>query len=1009
MKLNNYHENFETLHIGTEQPRSYYIPCGSEPDFDFIDARNISNRVHLLNGTWNFKLYECYEAIPQNEFENGELFVDSPKIEVPSSWQYQGYGFPQYINTTYPIPFDPPHVPADNECAVYGRKFNISSLSSDEKCYINFEGVDSCFYLWINGKFVGFSQVSHSVSEFDVTDYINQGENEIKVLVLKWCLGTYLEDQDKFRCSGIFRDVYLIMRPQNHIRDCKITNTLTDDYSSGTVNVDIDFSGTEFPIKYSLKNSENEIVITGNSETKSFSFKIEKPLLWNAETPNLYLLTLEANGEFISFYVGFRKCEIIDSVLLLNGIPIKIHGVNRHDSHPEKGPAVSFNDILNDIRIMKAHNINAIRTSHYPNSPYMPALCDFYGMYMMSEADLEGHGTIHLVTKGEYKDPMIAEDSRFEKAFLDRQERLYERDKNHPSILFWSIGNETAFGRNIEKCAAYLKGKDPERIVHYEPMHCCWADTEPNYSNIDVRGRMYTWPKDIDEYFVKQKKLMPEKRKPFILCEYSHSMGNGPGDLEDYHELMEKYPEFIGGFVWEWCDHAFYSGMENGKPRFLYGGDFGEKLNDGNFCVDGLVYPDRKVGSSLRELKNVNRPARMNFSDNTLYITNKFDFTELQDAVTLQYVLTVKGKTIKTGVINDMPVIKPHETGKILLDLPDEIRSKSDAYIKINMRSKNDTVFYEKGYMLGFEQFCLSSHTYEEFKLPDGKVFADEDELNIKISGEGFEHIFDKHKCTFSSIGFGGGVISSNTMDYNLWRAPTDNDAEAANLWKRARYNEAYASPYEIKTENSENSVVIKAHFAIVAAVVQKIMDIYAEWVINAKGEIRVKIHALKDMELPFMPRFGVRLFLNEKYKNVCYFGKGPDESYIDKQQASYYDEFYTTVNDMVEDYIRPQENGSHIGTQFVKLFDDDGLGIEIVAINKPFSFSSLPYTQEKLENTKHNFELEQDDFITLCVDCFNCGVGSRSCGPKLAEKYKFDEHETDFEFVIKGLEGGDI
>lgn len=264
MKLNNYHENFETLHIGAEQPRSYYIPCGSEPDFNFIDARNISNRVCLLNGTWNFRLYECYEAIPQNEFENGALFVDSPKIEVPSSWQYQGHGFPQYINITYPIPFDPPHVPVDNECAVYGRKFNISSLNSDEKCYINFEGVDSCFYLWINGKFVGFSQVSHSVSEFDITDYINQGENDIKVLVLKWCLGTYLEDQDKFRCSGIFRDVYLMMRPKNHIRDCKITNTLTDDYLSSTVNVDIDFSCSEFPIKYSLKNSENEIVITGS-------------------------------------------------------------------------------------------------------------------------------------------------------------------------------------------------------------------------------------------------------------------------------------------------------------------------------------------------------------------------------------------------------------------------------------------------------------------------------------------------------------------------------------------------------------------------------------------------------------------------------------------------------------------------------------------------------------------------------------------------------------------------
>lgn len=1008
MHIKNYHENFDTLHINNERPRTYYIPCSFEPEFNYIDARSISDRVKLLNGEWRFKLYRCFEEIPQEDFDDNKCFNAEDKLTVPSSWQYNGFGFPQYINTTYPIPFDPPHVPADNECGLYSRDFTINENEKSEKTYINFEGVDSCFYLWLNGNFVGFSQVSHCISEFDITDFVTVGKNTVTVLVLKWCLGTYLEDQDKFRCSGIFRDVYLLFRPKNHIRNYKTTTSLSRDFSYAEINVETEFSNTVMPIKYILRSPDGNVVASGTSTNSFFCFKVEKPLLWNAEKPNLYMLTLCANDEYISSYIGIRKIEIKNSILYVNEMPIKIRGVNRHDSNPVVGPAVSFDDIVSDIMLMKKHNINALRTSHYPNSPYLPTLCDYYGLYVMAEADLEGHGVIHLAKNGDDTAPIIAEDPRFEKAIIDRQERLYERDKNHPSIIFWSIGNETAFGRNIEKSAEYLKNVDKERIIHYEPTHRFWSDTEPDYKNIDLKSNMYPSLENIKEYFIKQKKLMPEKRKPYIMCEYSHSMGNGPGDLEDYRELIDKYPEFIGGFVWEWCDHAFFAGMCNGKPKYLYGGDFGESLNDGNFCLDGLVSPDRKVGTSLLEFKNVNRPVRMCYDNGKLYMTNMYDFLELNDEIFLEYSVKVDGETALNGRIDELPKIAPHDTGMIELILPSEFKSKNRTYLTIEIRSKKDTDFYKKGYQLGFEQFVINGDVSERFHLPDGAIEVNENELEICVKGKNFKHIYDKHKCIFSALSFDGANITDRPCEYNIWRAPTDNDAADSIIWKKLHYNDTRAAPYQTRTEVFENRVIINTHFAIVAPVVQKILDINAEWIINTVGEIKAKLTVEKDNVFPPLPRFGIRMFLNSDFKNITYFAKGPYDSYVDKQQSTYYNCFEADVEDMFENHIKPQESGSHIGTHYIRLSSDEYKGITVNAVKKPFSFNVSPYTQERLENTRHNFELVKDGFITLCIDYFMRGIGSQSCGPALPEKYCFNENSFNFEFTVNRLKRED-
>lgn len=1004
MHIKKFHESFDTLHINCEEPRNYYIPCSFEPEFDYIDARNISDRVKLLNGEWSFKLYKCYEEIPQEYFENGKCFGEDDRLTVPSSWQYNGFGFPQYINTMYPIPFDPPHVPADNECGLYSREFVINDAERSEKTYIDFEGVDSCFYLWINGKFVGFSQVSHCTSEFDITDFVHIGKNNITVLVLKWCLGTYLEDQDKFRCSGIFRDVYLIFRPKNHIRNYKTTTLLSEDNLSAEISVETEFTDCAMPVKYIFKSSDGKVLTTGTSTDCSFGFKIDKPLLWSAETPNLYMLTLCASGECISQYIGIRKIEILNSILYINNKPIKIHGVNRHDSNPITGPAVSFNDIKNDIKLMKKYNVNALRTAHYPNSPYLPTLCDYYGLYVMAEADLESHGVVHLIKNEGDTAPLIAEDPRFEKAIIDRQKRLYERDKNHPSIIFWSIGNETAFGRNIEKSAEYLKGVDKERIIHYEPTHRCWSGTEPNYKNFDVKSNMYPSLECIKEYFIGQKKLMPEKRKPYIMCEYSHSMGNGPGDLEDYRELIDKYPEFIGGFVWEWCDHAFFAGNCNGKPKYLYGGDFGESLNDGNFCLDGLVFPDRTVGTSLLEFKNVNRPVRIRYVDDKIYLTNKYDFLELDDEIFLTYSVKVDGKIALNGEVDRLPKISPHDTGVIELKIPSEFKSKKRTYLSIEIRSKKETDFYEKSYRLGFEQFEINGDVSEQFSLPAGEIAVNENELEIHIKGKNFEHIYDKHKCIFSAMSFDGKKITERPCDYNIWRAPTDNDAIVSTTWKKAHYNDVRTSPYETVVESSANAATIKTQFAIVAPVIQKILDVYAEWIINTEGEIRARLTVKKNDVFPLLPRFGIRMFLNKKLNNVTYFAKGPYDSYVDKQHSTYYDRFESDVEDMFENHIKPQESGSHNGTHYVRLSSNDFKGISINAVNKTFSFNVSQYTQEKLEATMHNFELTRDDFTTLCIDYFMRGIGSESCGPILPEKYAFKENDFVFEFTVNRI-----
>ena len=593
-----YYEDLSVLHDNTMPARAYYMPASKRMD-DLVEHRELSDRMQLLNGTWKFQYFDSIYDMKDAYYEDGYSVEGFDEIKVPSVWQMAGYDTPQYTNIRYPFPFDPPYVPQDIPCGAYVHTFDYAKDAAAPKAYLNFEGVDSCFYVWLNGTYVGYSQVSHMTSEFDVTDVLREGENRISVLVMKWCDGSYLEDQDKFRMSGIFRDVYLLKRPEKGIRDYRITTQLDSDIAR--INLTAAFyEPTEVRVKIEDKNGAvvSEGVISESGES---TFEIVDYTLWNTENPYLYTIILETEQEVIVDHIALRKIEIKNQVIYLNGQKIKFRGVNRHDSDPVTGFTISMEQIKTDLTLMKQHNFNAIRSSHYPNAPFFYEMCDRYGFMVIDEADIEAHGPFMLYRKEDtdynrFKrwNEKIADDPVWEAAIVDRVKLMVERDKNRFCIVMWSMGNESAYGCNFEKALAWTKGFDPERITQYESARYRNYDVTYDNGNLDLYSRMYPTLTEIEEYMEK------DGSKPFLLVEYCHSMGNGPGDFEDYFQMIQAEDKMCGGFVWEWCDHAIAHGVaENGKTIYAYGGDHGEVIHDGNFCMDGLVYPDRRIHTGL--------------------------------------------------------------------------------------------------------------------------------------------------------------------------------------------------------------------------------------------------------------------------------------------------------------------------------------------------------------------------------------------------------------------------
>ena len=1001
-----YYENLNVLHENTMPARAYYIPASKRMD-NLVEHREESDRMQLLNGTWKFQYFTSIYNIKDSFFEKNYDTENFDEIQVPSVWQMAGYDTHQYTNIRYPFPFDPPYVPQDIPCGAYVHNFEYSRDEKASKAFLNFEGVDSCFYVWINGSYIGYSQVSHMTSEFDVTDVLQDGTNTVAVLVMKWCDGSYLEDQDKFRMSGIFRDVYILKRPKQAISDYHIKTRIEDMLAK--VEIEMKFY-SPLNVKISIEDRNGAVVALGSiAEEGTAVLEIASPELWNTENPYLYKLILETENEVIVDHIALRKIEIKDQVIYLNGQKIKFRGVNRHDSDPVTGFTINLEQITTDLTLMKQHNFNAIRSSHYPNAPFFYEMCDKYGFMVIDEADIEAHGPFMIYRKEDtdynrFKrwNEKIADDPVWEEAIVDRVKLMVERDKNRFCIVMWSMGNESAYGCNFEKALEWTKNFDPDRITQYESARYRNYDETYDYSNLDVYSRMYPALSEIQEYLDK------DGSKPFLLVEYCHSMGNGPGDFEDYFQMIQDNDKMCGGFVWEWCDHAIAHGTaENGKTIYAYGGDHGEEIHDGNFCMDGLVYPDRTVHTGLLEYKNVYRPARVISYDKEsgeLVLHNYMDFDDLKDYVKISYELTQDGLVISKGILPEFSVA-PHGEGKTNLKI--NVPENGKCYLKLIYHLKKELPLLDEDHILGFDEIevskedtkCKLAEKWIPKTVVDSELQVNENDTQIHIKGREFAYTIDKRTALFTEMKFAGREYLNHPMELNIWRAPTDNDMYIKSEWKKAHYDKAYTRAYTTEVVQGKHGVKITSHASVVAETVQKILDVTITWKIEAAGKIDADIAVTKDDEFPDLPRFGVRMFLDKKLSAVRYFGMGPQESYCDKHQAASHGLYRADVGDLHEDYIRPQENGSHYDCEYVEL-NNSRYGI-VASAEKAFSFNASYYTQEELEKKTHNYELTESDSVVFCVDYALNGIGSNSCGPVVLDQYRFDDVLFRFQFTL--------
>ena len=847
--------------IGTTPHRSYYIPFAPEDTVKTkhsILDRTSSSRFTSLDGVWQIKQLDHVE-----DFDVNEMLGDS--IPVPACVQMHGYDHIQYLNIRYPFPVMLPHLPYENPCWHYRRTFNLKKQKG-EKYYINFEGVDSAFYIYINGQFKGYSQISHATSEFDITELAVNGENTIDVLVLKWCISTYLECQDKFRFSGIFRNVYMLTRPENHITDYKIETSFSD--SDGILTF---INESSVDIKIVLEN--NSVIVPGKMKAEMVVPDV-KP--WTAENPNLYTLELYANGEKIIESVGFREITIDGKVFKINGEPVKLKGVNRHDFNCETAATVSLEELARDIHLMKELNVNAVRTSHYPNSPEFYMLCDTFGIYVMDEADLEMHGACSR--DGRYDVDLwseYAENDFFTPGITDRHAALVERDKNRPSVIIWSLGNESSFGKAFFKGANYIKSRDKTRPVHYEGLQ----NANPKYyytELVDMVSMMYPSFQKIREDVLDN----PKETRPFVLCEYTHAMGNSCGDIAEYWNMIYNNEQMMGGFVWEWADH----GIKTDKG-FLYGGDFKEPEHDGNFCADGLLTPDRKLKSNALEMKAV-----------------------------------YGGKTKSEVNIVEIP-----------------------------------------------------ASTYKFSSAIDIEV--------------------NEHTGEITSIKADGKEVLRTPMHFNITRF-TDNDRDLVPHWI-GRCHLDSCRPHIFSCEKNENSYKFKGCLAancLIPAAEFELMYEVAGNVLTATIEYKLADYVER------FPRFGIEFGVDKAHGNFSYAGFGPTESYVDKHIACEYGYYVSSARENYDrEYIRPQESGSHYACKYMAVKD-----LFKVTAEQPFSFSVNPYTTKQLCETLHSFELEENDFVNVCIDLAMRGVGSHSCGPELPDEYEIPRKgKNTFKFTF--------
>ena len=971
-----YHEDNHTLHVGCEAPRAYFIPYRDEKSA-LKGIRSESAYFKTLSGEWSFKFFESFNDITSIYIPEEEC----DRLRVPMNWQLmrgRGYDAPNYTNVNYPIPFDPPYVPDKNPCGLYTRRFTLPRSADGKKIYLNFEGVDSAFYVWVNGEFAAYSQVSHMTSEIDITSLVHGGENELKVLVVKWSDGSYLEDQDMWRFSGIFREVYLLFRDEAHIRDVFVKCALDDTFTDAVFSAELETAG-KCDISWKLIRA-GEILSSGSVSADGSGEivipSVHNAALWSDEEPNLYELLLSCGNEVICFPVGARRVEIKDGCILINGKKVKAKGVNRHDSHPLLGHATPEEHMKRDIMIMKAHNVNMVRTSHYPNDPRFTAMCDKYGLYVCDETDLETHGAHPL--------DALSSDPDWEEEYLDRVRRMVERDKNHPCVIFWSLGNESGRGRNHAAMHSWIKTRDTSRIVHYEGAHYDTNGGKYMTDITDIESRMYPSPEWCDAYCFDKERYLP-----LFLCEYSHAMGNGPGDLRDYWEVIERHDNFFGGCVWEFTDHSVDISDNSGEHRYTYGGDFGDYLNDGNFCVDGLVYPDRRVHNGMRELKIALMPVSVRELEKGVYVIRSRRYFKPLDDISMVVTVKRNGVTVSESTVASLGTEPCGETEYTLETIP------ADGFVTVNFsfRLNSSREWAEIGHEVGHAQFVYESLSPLPALQPEYPVILTETREAYTVSCGECEYKIGRFSGMIEDITDNGEHLITRPIVPEIWRAPTDNDRNIQWEWKGAGLDRAEIKCYSVKLkESSGERVVIRADISLGCAPNSVILRAAVTYTITEKGGAEIACDVKWIAELKTYPRFGMRFTLPETSEQMRYFGYGPYESYVDKRLASRLDDFRTTVTENYEPYVFPQENSSHYGCRFAEVHTVAGHGILFLRGRDNFSFNASHFTPEQLTVTRHHYELTPSPETTVIVDMRMAGIGSNSCGPMLNEKYRFSE-----------------
>ena len=996
-------ENHQIDGINRMPARAHFLTFPSK-EKALLNNNRYTHAFKNLNGVWKFMFLDAPEYSPEGFFNSDFDVTKMDDITVPGNWQLQGYGKMHYSDLWYNFPINPPYVPTENPTGIYKRTFFVEESYRDKKIIIRFCGVDSAYHLWINGKEVGYSKVARNESEFDITDLIRVGEeNDVTVRVYQWSDGTYLEDQDMWWESGIFRDVELIGVPKDGINDYKVIADLDDEYKNGIFKVEAFLRTTkEVNVTFELVDAGENTVFTKTVVAKEGKACIDEVIAdvnhWTAETPYLYKLfmTVEDNGQIVEVIpqnVGFRNIRLNGETFLVNGVAIKFKGVNRHDYSPQNGRVVSREEIEKDIILMKQFNINAIRTSHYPNSYYLYDLCDEYGMYLIAETDLECHG---FELTGDYK--WITDDPSWELAYVSRMTRMIERDKNHPAIIFWSLGNESAFGCNFRKMTDVAHEMDPTRLVHYEG--------DFDVESADVYSTMYTWIENPKKPYL-MKDIIEKSKKPHVHCEYCHAMGNGPGNLKDYQDLVYAHDKLQGGFVWEWFDHGIESFTESGEKYYRYGGDFGDDPSNKDFCIDGLIMPDRTPSPGLYEYKKVIEPittTAVDIQKGIINLLSRYDFANL-DRFNLVYKVMEDDVILQTGFMA-VPSIEARANRDITLpyDLSAiKVKPGAHYYVNISYQLREDTSYASSGHELATAQFELPLYKEGIVVRPEGILNVEKEHTTLHVKGANFSLDFNLVNGNLMNIVRDGMQVLSKGPRLTLWRAPISNDMEIIDKLKKV-YFLHLEHEVVMNIDYHMEGNILKVEVDTINSTTNSAWHFKTKYVYTVcpSGDILIDVEGTPsgrvDLAPDMLPRIGVSMHLDKSMEHVRYFGMGPGENYADSKEAAQMGLYANTVDGLFTNYVIPQENGNHMGCKWVSMTNDRGMGL-LASTEGDFNFSASWYEDKDLDDAKHTCDLVKRDYIVFNVDYKQNALGTNSCGQWQLDKYraKFEDFKLSF------------